>query len=310
MFRMPAEWMPHDRCWMIWPRRIEVWGDRFDATKRAFARVARTIARFEPVTMIVHPEDRHEAETACGAGISLFELPVDDSWARDSGPCFVHDGEVLGTARFDFNAWGGKYHPHDLDAAMAGALADALGLDCRRMPFVGEGGAISVDGQGTLITTESCLLNANRNPGLSKAAIEAELGSSLGVEKVIWLPGNPAETETDGHVDGIAVFAGPGHVLVEAPSHPDQPGADTMRANIEALRGQVDATGRELRITEICEAINVEPDGERFCRSYINFYLANGAVIAPEYGIPEDHEACRVLASTFPDREIVLLPIG
>lgn len=310
MFRMPAEWMPHDRCWMIWPRRAEVWGDRMDGTKDGYTAVARAISRFEPVTMIADPEDVHEAGERCGPGIEILPLPVDDSWARDTGPCFVHDGQTLRAACFRFNAWGGKYLPHDKDAAMAAALADHLGIEATHAPIVAEGGAISIDGAGTVLTTESCLLHPNRNPDLGKPDIEAALKSALGAEKVIWLPGNPAEIETDGHVDGIAVFIGPGRVMIETPRDDAAPGTATMRANIAALRGQTDALGRPLEIIEIHEAESAEADGERFCRSYVNFYLANGAVIAPSYGIPEDEDARATLAHAFPDREIVMVPIG
>ena len=310
MFRMPAEWMPHARCWMIWPCRAEVWGDRIADTKKGYANVARAIARFEPLTMIARPEDVREAHTALGDGIDVLALPVDDSWARDSGPCFVHDGQTLRAGCFRFNAWGGKYRPYDKDAAMGRALAGHLDLDAVDIPIFAEGGAISVDGAGTALTTESCLLNPNRNPGLAQADIEAALRAGLGIEKVIWLPGNPQEVETDGHVDGIAVFAGPGRVMVEAPATPDQPGAETMRANIAALRGQTDALGRPLELIEIHEAVSAEEDGARFCRSYINFYLANRAVIAPSYGIPEDGAAHEILSRTFPDREVVMVDIG
>ncbi len=310
MFRMPAEWMPHERCWMIWPRRQEVWGERMAATKRAYAAVAQTIARFEPVTMIASPDDLAEAERLCGKGIELLPLQVDDSWARDSAPCFVHDGQGLGAVCFEFNAWGGKYHPYDKDAAMGAALAGHLGTSMIAGGIVAEGGAISVDGQGTALTTESCLLNPNRNPGKSKAEIEAALKATLGLEKVIWLPGDVNETETDGHVDGIAVFAGPGRVIIETPADPELSYADALNANREVLRASRDALGREFEIIELGAVEGVDAQGADFSTCYVNFYIANGAIIAPSHGVPEDETARDVLAKAFPDREIVQVPVS
>ncbi len=310
MFRMPAEWMPHERCWMIWPRRAEVWLERMAATKRAYAEVARTIARFEPVTMIASPDDLAEAKALCGEGIDLLGLEVDDSWARDSAPCFVHDGEELRAAAFQFNAWGGKYHPHDKDAAMGAALARHLGTALIAGGIVAEGGAISVDGQGTALTTESCLLNPNRNPGKSKAEVEAALKAALGLEKVIWLPGDLEETETDGHVDGIAVFAGPGRVIIEVPTDESLSYADALRANMEVLRDARDAQGRAFEIIELAATESHDAEGTGVCSNYVNFYIANGAVIAPSYGIAEDAVARGILAQAFPEREVVQVPVA
>lgn len=310
-YRMPAEWEPHERCWMAWPCRKEVWGDRLADTKKGFAAVARAIRIFEPVTMLARPEDAAEAADLLGAGIDIVEMPLDDSWTRDTAPCFVADGKgAVAGIDLTFNAWGGKYLPYDQDAQIARRIAEHLGVPRFSTPLTAEGGGLTVDGEGTLITTESCFLNANRNPGWSKQDVEAELRRMLGIEKVIWLPGNVEETETDGHVDGIAAFVRPGLVLVERSPDPDAPGAAIMAENARALEGVTDARGRTLELTYIEEALSAEQDGGRFCRSYVNSYIANGGVIIPAYGIPEDDSARGVYETLFPDRWVVSVPIG
>ncbi len=313
MFQMPAEWQPHERCWMAWPCRHEIWGRHLQATKRAYARVAHAIATFEPVSMLVPAAHVTDARNHLGHDVTVIEMEIDDSWTRDSGPCFVTDGASLKAVTFRFNAWGNKYRRYDQDALMAGRIAEQAGVPVVSSNLIAEGGGICVDGEGTLLTTESCFPNANRNPGWSRDEIAAELECTLGVEKVIWLPGNESETETDGHVDGIAMFVAPGHVVIEAPRQAENPWADIMHANIKTLAQQTDARGRPLKLTHICEAESLElsPQAdERFCRSYVNFYIANDAIVAPRYGIREDGEAREVLEGCFPDREIVQVSIS
>ncbi len=310
-FHMPAEWAPHARCWMAWASRPEVWGARFDAICRAYGEVARAIRRFEPVTMIVPPGAEARAAKICGEGIDLLSLPIDDSWSRDSGPTFVVDagGGVAGVS-WRFNAWGGKYAPYDDDDRLAGRLLEYLGLPCFEAPLTLEGGAIHCDGAGTLLTTESCLLNPNRNPGLDKAEAERLLRAYLGVEKVIWLPGDPDEHETDGHIDGIACFARPGLAIIEMPSDPGASYAPIMRENRRALELARDAEGRAFDIVEIRDAAGYEDADERFCRSYVNFYLANGGLIMPRYGLPSDDAIAETFRRLFPGHEIAQVPIA
>jgi len=309
-FRMPAEWEPHSRTWMMWPSRTEVWPD-FQATKRAYAAVAHAIRGFEPVTMVANQGDVAEARGMLGADVEIVGIPIDDSWARDAGPCFLADDHgTLAGASFRFNAWGGKYAPFADDDAFAGALLARLGLRSFASRLTAEGGGVSVDGEGTVLTTESCFPNANRNPGWSRAAIEAELREMLGADKVIWLPGDPNETETDGHVDGIAVFARPGIVLIEDPGPPGDPLHSILRANVDALRGQTDAKGRPIELVLIGEAADAPGQGERFCRSYVNSYIVNGGVVMPSYGTASDGTAREVLSDLFPDRRVVEVPVG
>lgn len=309
-YRMPAEWAPHARTWMMWPSRAEVWDD-MEATCTAYTAVAHAIRAFEPLTMLVRPEDRAAARAMLGSDIDLLEHPIDDSWCRDAGPCFVTDGKGnRAGVSFRFNAWGGKYAPYDGDDTAAGAILDAAGVPTFASDLIAEGGGVTVDGEGTILTTESCFPNANRNPDWSRDAIEAELKDMLGGDKVIWLPGDEMETETDGHVDGIAMFVAPGVVVMEAPGTPNHPYGDVMERNIAALRGQTDAKGRPITIHTMPDAISSAAGRERFCASYVNSYLVNGAVIMPAYGIPHDGEVREIWQGVFPDREVVMVDIS
>ena len=308
-FRMPAEWAPHARTWMMWPSRPEVWDDMAE-TKRNYAAIAHAIRDFEPLTMLVRPEDRAEASSLLGADIDLLDHPIDDSWARDAGPCFLTDGKgAKAGVSFRFNAWGGKYDPYDGDDSAADAIMAASGVQTFQSQLIAEGGAISVDGEGTILTTESCLPNTNRNPDWTRDQIEEELKERLGGDKVIWLPGNVEETETDGHVDGVAVFIAPGVVLIEAEGDANNPWREINRQNLMAMEGQTDAKGHPIRLVRIGEALGDFGDHEMFCRSYVNAYICNGGVIMPKYGVREDGLAREIFEEYLPDRRVVSVPI-
>lgn len=303
-FAMPAEWHPHLRTWMMWPSRHEVW-DSMAATRANFVEVAHAIRLSEPVTMLVRPEDRAQAHAMLGSDIELLEHPIDDSWARDAGPCFLLDekGNRAG-ASFRFNAWGGKYAPYDGDDSAAEAILQAAGARAFASQLVAEGGGIATDGEGTVITTESCFPNANRNPGWSRDAIEAELKAMLGARKVIWLPGNAEETETDGHVDGVLMYLAPGRVLIQSEERADHPWQEIHAANIAALQGQTDAKGRPIELIPAPDAYDFETDCEDFCDSYVNAYICNGAVIMPKYGLPEDDAVRELFEEHLPGHEV------
>jgi agmatine deiminase len=309
-FYMPAEWAHHSACWMAWPCREGLWANNAD-TQREYADVANTIARFEPLNMLVPSHKLVQAKALLGGGVRIIELPIDDSWARDSGPNFLvnADGEVAGST-WTFNAWGNKYSPFDQDALMGQRILKRAGVPRYASSMICEGGAITVDGEGTIITTESCLLNPNRNPGMSRQEIEAELCRTLGAEKVIWLPGDPEETETDGHVDGVAAFIEPGRVLMEVNSDKTDPHYEVGQRNLAAMKGQKDARGRQLEI-ELIEEGHYHPGiWNEGCSSYINSYLANGAVIVPGYGYDRDSLAVETYQRLYPEREVVQVYIG
>ncbi|MGW4386961.1 agmatine deiminase family protein [Streptomyces sp. NPDC004685] len=306
-FRMPAEWTEHERCLIAWPTRPDLWGDVLETVKGEYAEVARAIAGFEPVTMVAPPGHGAEARERCGDDIEVIELPMDDSWFRDSAPLFVldADGRRAGVD-FRFNAWGGKHHPYDADDRISALLLERLGVPADRSEMILEGGAITVDGEGTLITTEQCLLHPNRNPGLTRAEIEAELKARLGVTKVIWLPyGGLLDTETDGHVDGVCAFVAPGKVVVQLPDDPEHPDYARMRANRAVLEATPDAAGRTLEIVDLPQSAFVEVEGQPVEVGYLNFYVANGGVVVPVAGLPQDAQALEVIAQACPGRKVV-----
>jgi len=308
-FAMPHEGSPHARTWMAWPCRIDVWNGRDAEAKAAYAAVAGAIARFEPVTMLAPPDLVDEAARACGAAVTVAPMPLDDSWMRDSGPTFLRNalGAVAGIA-WRFNAWGEKWPDYANDAAVAGTLIEQLGLPLFRAPFVLEGGSIHVDGAGTLLTSEQCLLNPNRNPGLSKDEIERNLCAWLGVSRAIWLGQGLENDLTDGHVDNLACFAAPGVVLASVCHDPADPNHRPLADNMARLRAARDARGRSLEIIELPIPAPRETAAGRLALNYTNFYLANGAVIAPAFGDPADVIAVNILRRAFPDREVVPVP--
>lgn len=315
---MPAEWARHAATWMVWPHNKALWESGWGVTlplvQEDFARVANTIARFEPVKMIVAPSAVASAKALCGPNIQLIELAVNDSWCRDSGPSFIcHPQQGLAGVSWRFNAWGGK-SAHDLDEGLARRVLNHLGVACFGVPLGNEGGAIHVDGEGTLITTESVLLNPNRNPGMSKAEMEEIFTRFLGVKKTVWLPGDPDHVTgdmTDGHVDGVCAFARPAVLLVDATHDTDSVYAHVVRENRRALELATDAQGRKFELIELFEATDaVDVGAEVFCASYTNFYIANDAIIMPAYGIDADRVAADVLAKAFPGREVVPVRIN
>lgn len=305
-FAMPAEWEPHAGCLMVWPARPELWGAELDDAKRDYALVADAVGATERVVMVCPPGTAAEVRRLCGSEVTALELPVDDSWARDSGPVFVRDASGgIAVVSFRFNAWGERWHPYADDDALAGRIADAFGLPVFEAPMVLEGGGFLVDGEGTLVTTEQCLLNPNRNPGMSAREIEGVLRDYLGVQTVVWLPyGHSLDVGpagTDGHVDGVAQYVAPGVVLLELPSDPSSPDHARSRANLEALESTRDARGRRLAV----EVIDPGPDPDV---SYVNHYLANDRVVVPVSGTRGDAAALDTLREVYDGREVVGVP--
>jgi agmatine deiminase len=310
-FRMPAEWEPHKQCWMAFPAQEEIWGAHLANSQKGYAGAARAIAGFEPVNMLAPPAALALATELCGPSVNVLPWDLDDAWMRDMGPNFLKNEQgELATSIFHFNAWGKKYEQHRKDAALGHRMAEYLGIPTFSSPLFMEGGGINVDGEGTLLTTEQCVLNANRNPGLGKEEAEKHFRDALGVEKVLWLPGDPDDRETDGHVDGIACFVKPGVVLVELCPAEGTERYENMRKNLRALEGVTDAAGRELEIVTINEAYEAERRGNKFALSYINFYIANGGIVMPAFGIERDAEAKEQLESLFPDRTVSQVNVG
>lgn len=310
---MPIRSSRHERTLIAWPVRDDLFGGHAARARLEWAEVARAIARFEPVTMLVTADAASVARELCGDGIDLLEVPLDDGWIRDCGPIGVVDGaDGVAMTRFGFNAWGAKY-TYDNDAGVAERVAERLGYRHYRAPLIAEGGGITTDGEGTIITTESVVLNPNRNPGVSKEEAEAVFRDYLGAEKVIWLPHGLAEDVgehgTDGHSDNIVQFIRPGSVLLQGVPDRANPNWALMRVNRAILDGMTDAAGRTLEIVEMPYLPYTEPiDGERLAAPYTNFYPVNGAIIAPLVDDATDADAYALLAELHPGREVVPVP--
>jgi agmatine deiminase len=306
---MPPEWAPHERTLMAWPCRRELWEGRLGAAKAESAGVANAVAAFEPVTMVAgSPADAAEARAACSAAVEILELPVDDSWLRDSGPIFVVDDHAAPTVRtgvhFGFNAWGDKFEGYANDQAIGGLLARHVGTGVAQAPLVLEGGSIAVDGSGVLLTTEQCLLNPNRNPSLSRDQIEQHLKDYLGVTQVVWLgQGLLEDKDTDGHVDLIAAFTKPGTVLLQRAAA-DNPNHDAMAANREI------AVAAGLEVIDFDPLAYAEVDGEPVVASYLNFYVGDRFVVVPVAGQPElDAEALARIGDAYgAAKEVIGVP--
>ncbi|PUZ47549.1 hypothetical protein GQ55_7G174500 [Panicum hallii var. hallii] len=338
-FRMPAEWEPHEQCWMGWPERPDNWRENAGPAQKTFARAAIAISKFEPVTICasakqypnVHKLMEHQTN------IRVVEMSMNDSWFRDMGPTFITckvesgiEKQTIAGIDWQFNAWGGIYDDWSLDSDIAKKM-----LEIERIPrflhkMVLEGGSIHVDGEGTCITTEECLLNPNRNPNMTKLEIENELKDFLGVTKVIWIPrGLYGDEDTNGHVDNLCCFIKPGMILLSWTDDEKDPQYERSVEALSVLTQSVDAKGRQLEVVKIHvpgplymteeeadgvlstgHAVAREP-GTRLAASYVNFYVANGGVVAPAFGDDKwDKEAYAVLQKAFPDHEVVMVEGG
>ncbi len=310
---MPDESEPHKRTWMAFGASKQVWGGTLlPEVQRNLATIALTIANYEPVSMLVREGDFAAARKLVGSAIELITCPLDDLWIRDSGPTFVitEAGEKAGID-FNFKGWGEKQN-YDLDTKVARFVTEKAGVKRIRSNLVLEGGGIEVDGRGTATITESCVLNSNRNPGISKSACEAELKQLLGLEKIIWLPGIKDKDITDGHTDFYARFARPGVVVAAYDADPKSFDHALTKRHLEILKDATDANGQKLQVTAIEGPSNVRNryTNDDFAAGYINFYVANGVVIAPQFGDAKaDQSAKAKLKSLFPDRHVVQINI-
>lgn len=307
---MPPEWARHERTFMSWPVQDSmVYPDDHEAVCAGYAGIVLAIAEFEPVGVLVNEDDMTLAKRHLDApNIELIPIPHSDAWLRDNGPTFVvgPGGELAGV-NWRFNAWGGKYAPWELDDEVAPQLLERLGVRRFDAPIVMEGGSIHVDGEGTLLTTEECLLNVNRNPELGRGQIADLLSRYIGIDKIIWLNRGLAGDETDGHVDNIACFAAPGKVIIQTCNDPADDNYDITQENLRILREATDARGRSFEIVELPQPPKAMFEDSRLTLSYLNFYFVNGGIVLPVFGgaaEATDREAARILAETFPDRRI------
>lgn len=305
-WRMPAESARHTRTFMSWPPVGAIWeGEDGLAIQNDIAGIARSVADFEPVVLLAAPEEMQAAQRACGSGVEVIPIATDDLWVRDTGPTFVIGSSALAGIDFHFNGWGGKQeHPHD--AQIARSLLSRIGLTRIDAPITAEGGSLEVDGAGTLMATESSLVNPNRNPGISRDAIEAALKDLTGASKVIWFMGVQGQDITDYHVDSLARFVEPGRVLL---SQPPMTGDVWARA---VLQESTDARGAEFEIIDLPESDpnNLGDRGEAFLGTYANYYLVNGGVLVPRFGDRRaDANAGSIIGELHPGREVVQIEI-
>jgi agmatine deiminase len=297
---------------MAWPDSPAIWGELLGGVQDDIGMLARTIARFEPVVMCANRRSANDARERCGPGVEVIDtIPINDCWIRDTGPVFRVDEKGRRDAvGLGFNGWGGKQVArHD------SRVAQRVALRTRRpfvaADFVGEGGGIECDGDGTVMATESSLVNANRNPTATKAQVERAVLAAFDADKMIWLPGVAGLDITDGHVDATARFVRPGVVIVQIPPRGrTDPFAEDARQQADILRRSVDAKGRRLRLIEIEGPDSVRSGSAEFLDSYVNFVICNGAVVMPQFGDrTKDRDARRAVAAAFPGRDVVQVDI-
>ena len=313
---MPAEWEPHAATWLAWPHKEGSWPGNFAPIPRIWVEMVRALAPHERVNILVNDVTMAAAvrEQLCAAGvpldnIALHQIRTDDAWARDHGPTFVTrevDGQrELAVVDWIYNAWGGKYPPWDNDDAVPRQVAALLGIRRFESGIVLEGGSIDVNGRGTLLTTESCLLNPNRNPQLSRAQIEQSLRDYLGVRHILWLGDGIVGDDTDGHIDDLTRFVDPCTVVTVLEENPRDENYERLRANYERLQRMTDQDGRPLRVVTLPMPAPVYYEEQRLPASYANFYIANGIVLVPVFNDPHDVGTLQMLQELFPQRRVV-----
>ena len=309
-FSMPARFNKHAQTLITWPPREEAANTDLQRFHTEVEVLVKSISKFEPVTLLVDPDDEADARHRCGSHADIMVLPIDASWIRDNGPIFVRNaGGEIAAVHFKFNGWGHRV-PYEKTASMPSIVASNFGIHSYHAPFICEGGGICVDGEGTLITTEQVMRNANRYAGISREELEKNLHDYLGINKVIWLGlGLVEDTQTDGHVDNIVEYVSPGVVLAQTVREKSNPNYELLQDNLKQLKNTRDAKGRQLDVIEM----NVLPyhpsmNGKSLVAPYTNAYLVNDGIIAPQVDPKLDDLGYRILEQAFPGRQIVSVP--
>ena len=326
-YRMPAEWEPHLATYLVWPHNLDTWPGKFEPVQPAYAKMAAAIAEFELIRVLIKSAEEVEfaralIETAVSDAdimnrVELIIEPTNDSWIRDHGPIFVNqisaqfgkdDGPAQIALDWIFNSWGEKYGAYDLDDAIPQKLGMRYGFEVIEPGMVLEGGSIDVNGEGLLLTSESCLLNKNRNPHLSQAAIEEYLMTYLGVTHVLWLGDGIAGDDTDGHIDDLARFVTPHTIVTVVEDDPSDANYHVLQDNLKRLHAMRDEHRRPFRIETLPMPTPVVYDDTRLPASYANFYIANGGIIMPTFNCEADALAMHRLQRLFPSRRVVGVP--
>ena len=300
---MPAEWAPHAATWTAWPYDDEKWLGYLEPVRQEFAAFVNTLARFESVNLVVNDEESEADAKArlSGGNISFYRIPHNDSWLRDSGAIFVKKNGSVAPVKWEFNGWGGKY-PADLDNHMPQHMARILGAKLFNAGIVMEGGSLEVNGQGICITTRQCLLSPKRNPGLNEEDLETYLRDYLAIDNVIWLGDGLEGDHTDGHVDTITRFTGESTIVTAVCEDESDPNHRTLQDNWEILESL--GAFRIVRLPLPKNPLWLDQE-TRLPLTYANFYIANGAVLVPTYGDPNDARALEILRPLFPGREVI-----
>ena len=305
--RMPAEWEPHRATWLAWPHDEEFWGEAFEAAKSELVGLCRALAEGDALEMLVRDRDgRDEASRRLeGVSVRFHEIEFDDIWMRDIAPVFVRSNGGLTGVRLRFNGWGGKWE-HTRDSAGAPKVARAAGVPLFEVPLFLEGGALEFDGEGTCLTTRSCALNVNRNPGRVESDIEEWLDRAFGVRKTIWLDRGFDCDHPDGHIDNLARFVAPGRVVCMTPAGRNDPNADVLEEIQGTLASARDGRGRPLDLVTVPSPGEVtDPEGEPLSASYMNYCVTNTSVVVPTFGVANDAKAVDTIASCFPTRRTI-----
>lgn len=313
-FRMPAEWEPQVAVWLSWPHNLKTWPGYFRPIPAKFAEIVAHISRYEEVRINVAEPLQKRAWSliakakAVLSRVNFYDHPTNDAWCRDHGPIFVKNDQTGEVALTDWehNAWGGKYPPYDLDNMIPPKIAAALGLRSFEKKMIMEGGSLDVNGAGLLLTTESCLLNKNRNPSMSKAQIEQALRDFLGVKTIYWLGDGIVGDDTDGHIDDMTRFFSTDGIVTVVESNKRDKNYPILRENLERLQALRTPEGKKFTIATLPMPKPVFCDGQQMPASYANFLVINGAVLLPTFQQPKrDAEAAEVLSACFPGREII-----
>lgn len=309
---MPAEWYPHEGTWFSWPHNLDTWRHHLPAAERALADAVKWLSAGETVHINVQ-NAHHQShvqrvlERAAVSGSVKFHcFPTNDSWCRDHGATFLCHPSKDGYAAIDwgYNAWGGKYPPFDLDNEIPRLMCEAMGAQRFSTPLILEGGSIEVNGAGVVLTTETCLLNLNRNPGLTKTDLELLLREMLGVEKVLWIGGELVGDDTDGHIDNLARFVNEDTIVVPLETNPKDPNYASLRDNYMLLQSLSTIKGMPFKVIPLPMPAPFFIDRHRMPANYANFYIGNEVLLVPAFGDPKDQIACDILAPLFPDREV------